>query len=51
VAVYFADNILQKRLPAKHMIERFLTEDQLDRKWTNVKDFIRNDLLIFVIMF
>jgi len=45
VAMYFASDIMNRRLPGKAAIEVFLSESGIERKWTNVKDFIRNRFL------
>ena len=45
VANYFASDILHKRLPGKAAIEKFLAESGIARKWTNVKDYLRNQYL------
>ena len=42
IASHFATEILNKRLPGKAAIEAYLQKTGIDRKWTNVKDFIRN---------
>jgi len=42
VSIYFANDIMNRHLPGKGAIEKFLVERAIDRKWTNVKDFIRN---------
>lgn len=45
VRSHFASYIMHKKLPGKRAIEDFLKQTNLDRKWTNVKDHIRNDYL------
>ena len=45
VAIYFAADILHKRLPGKATIEKFLAESGITRSWTNVKDYLRNQHL------
>ena len=50
IARHFATEILNKRLPGKAAIDAYLQKTGIDRKWTNVKDFIRNHyfaLLLF----
>jgi len=42
VRSHFAAYIIEKKLPGKGAIEDFLKQTNLDRKWTNVKDHIRN---------
>lgn len=42
IAVHFATDILNKRLPGKAAIDTFTKKYGIDRKWTNVKDYIRN---------
>jgi len=45
VRSYFSSFIIERKLPGKHSIEQFLKEKNIDRKWTNVKDHIRNQYL------
>jgi len=45
VAMHFASDIMNKRLPGKAAIETFLLESGIERKWRNVKDHIRNGYL------
>ena len=45
VSSYFANDILNKRLPGKAAIEEFMEKCGMSRKWSNVKDHIRNTYL------
>ena len=45
VRSYFSSFIIERKLPGKHSIEKFLKEKNIDRKWTSVKDHIRNQYL------
>ena len=42
VRSHFASYIMEKKLPGKGAIEEFLRQTKYDRKWTNIKDHIRN---------
>lgn len=45
VRTHFASYIMQGKLPGKESIESFLEKMGWDRKWTNVKDLVRNTYL------
>ena len=44
--MYFAEFIVNKRLPGKSSVEQFLAESKLNRLWQNVKDHIRNQHIL-----
>lgn len=45
VSRHFASSIINKKLPSKESIVKFLVSSKIDRSWTNVKDHIRNTYL------
>ena len=45
VAKHFAKEIVNKCLPGKSAIDEFLKKTGINRKWSNVKDFLRNQYL------
>jgi len=45
VSSYFANEIMNKRLPGKAAIQDFMEKCGINRKWTSIKDHIRNTYL------
>ena len=44
VVITFSEELAQGKIPSKAKCQEFIKETNSSRKWTNIKDFIRNNM-------